>query len=212
MKTVPLFRVVCFCTFVGMCVTTSVHANTDKSITGAWVVNEEATEALQSKVRKSNPTNRGIGSATGGAVGIPAPSSGGPSGPNSTLKFPIVLECKEISFEVEDEAVKASCAIGVSREFLIGKIHGRITRFRRNVLTESYSSTSRSVKHDIRIDKKGNLVAKVKIKPKYGVSQTYVRVYSRPPEAETDPQEDEVEVEEEAEVKVEIPRTRLAPN
>ena len=208
MKTIPLLKLICFCTLVGLCAAASVPANKDKSITGTWVVNEEATDALQSKVRKSNPASRGIGSATGGVLGIPVPSGSGPSGPNSTLKFPIVLECKEISFEVEDEAVKVSCASGVSREFLIGKIHGRTTRFRRNVLTESYSSTSRSVKHDIRVDKKGNLVAKVKIKPKNGVSQTYVRVYSRPTEIE--PQEDEtetdVEAEAEAEPKVEISR------
>lgn len=193
MKSTQLIKILFVCTLVSLCATAVVHAKTDKKITGTWVVNEEETETLQSKVRKSNPTSRGLGAATGGVSGIPVPGAGGPAGPNSTLKFPIVLECKEISIEVEEEAVKASCESGVSREFLIGKIHGRTTRFRRNVLTESYSSTSRSVRHDIRVDKNGNLVAKVRIKPKYGVSQTFVRVYSRPSETESVKEEAEVE-------------------
>ena len=146
-------------------------------------MNEEATETLQNKVRKSNRASRGIGAGAATIIiGVPTPSDAGPSGPNSTLKFPIVLECEEISIEANEEKVKASCASGVSREFLIGKLHGRVTRFRRDILKESYSSTSRSVKHDIRVDKDGNLVATVKIKPKNGISQTYVRVYSRPPD------------------------------
>lgn len=193
MKPTPLIKIVFVCSLVGLCATSAIHAKTDKKITGTWEVNEEETETLQNKVRRSNPTSRGVGAPTGGGVGIPVPGSGGAAGPNATLKFPIVLECNAISIEVEEETVKASCESGVSREFLIGKIHGRTTRFRHNVLTESYSSTSRSVKHDIRVDRKGNLVAKVRIKPKYGVSQTFVRVYSRPSETET---ETETEAEE----------------
>ena len=146
-------------------------------------MNEEATKTLQNKVRRTNKRNLGDGPSIDVLVG---PSGGaGPSGPNSTLRFPIVLECEEISFQVDDEKIKASCETGVSREFLVGKLHGRITRFRSNVLTESYSSTSRSVKHDIRVDKEGNLVAKVRITPKNGDAQVYVRVYSRPPDTES---------------------------
>ncbi|MXW07225.1 MAG: hypothetical protein F4X56_07940 [Gammaproteobacteria bacterium] len=186
-------------TLLGLSFATTTFANSDKSITGTWIVNEEATETLQNKVRRSSSTNPALGSGPT-VLGIPSPGNSGPSGPNSTLKFPEVLECEEISFEVDEEAVKASCASGVTREFLIGNIHGRITRFRRNILTESYSSTSRSVKHDIRVDKDGNLVAKVRIRPKNGVSQTYVRVYSRPPATD----EEEIEVETEIDPDVDI--------
>ena len=187
--------VICLSFLTGLSIATNLYAKTDKSITGTWLVNEEATETLQNKVRKSSSMGSGLGTAASVVLGVPAPGNSGPSGPNSTLKFPVVLECQEISFEVEEESVKASCASGVTREFLLGKIHGRVTRFRRNILTESYSSTSRSVKHDIRVDKDGNLVAKVKIKPKQGVSQTYVRVYSRPSEAESETEEAETETE-----------------
>ena len=191
--------VLCLTFLIGLSITTTSYAKADKSITGTWLVNEEATETLQNKVRKSNTMGSGLGTAARVVLGVPTPGNSGPSGPNSTLKFPVVLECEEISFEVEEESVNASCASGVTREFLLGKIHGRVTRFRRNVLTESYSSTSRSVKHDIRVDKDGNLVAKVKIKPKQGISQTYVRVYSRPPETDTDAEEPEAEAETEVE-------------
>lgn len=191
--------ILCLSFLIGLSITTTSYAKTDKSITGTWLVNEEATETLQNKVRKSSSMGRGLGTAASVVLGIPSPGNSGLSGPNSTLKFPVVLECEEISFEVEEEAVKASCASGVTREFLLGKIHGRVTRFRRNVLTESYSSTSRSVQHDIRVDKDGNLVAKVKIKPKQGDSQTYVRVYSRPPETESETETEEAEVETETE-------------
>lgn len=201
MKKSLLTTFLCLSTLLGLSFTTTIYANSDKSITGTWIVNEEATETLQNKVRRSGTTNPGLGSAPM-VIGIPSPGNRGPSGPNSTLKFPEVLECEEISFEVEEEAVKASCASGVTREFLIGNIHGRITRFRRNVLTESYSSTSRSVKHDIRVDKDGNLVAKVRIRPKNGVSQTYVRVFSRPPE--TDEAEVETEVDRDVEADVDL--------
>lgn len=187
--------VICLSFLTGLSITTTLYAKTDKSITGTWLVNEEATETLQNKVRKSSSMGSGLGTAASVVLGVPTPGNSGPSGPNSTLKFPVVLECQEISFEVEEESVNASCASGVTREFLLGKIHGRVTRFRRNILTESYSSTSRSVKHDIRVDKDGNLVAKVKIKPKQGVSQTYVRVYSRPSETESETEEAEVETE-----------------
>ena len=195
MKKTLRATVLCLSLVIGLSITTTLYAKKDKSITGTWLVNEEATETLQNKVRKSSSMGRGLGTAASAVIGVPSPGNSGPAGPNSTLKFPVVLECEEISFEVEEEAVKASCASGVSREFLIGKIHGRITRFRRNVLTESYSSTSRTVKHDIRVDKDGNLVAKVKIRPKQGVSQTYVRVYSRPPETKTETEEADVGVE-----------------
>lgn len=195
MKKTLLSTLFCLSTLIGLSLTTTLYANSDKSITGTWIVNEEATDTLQNKVRRSSATNRGLGTAASVVLGVPSPGNSGPSGPNSTLKFPIVLECEEISFEVDEEAVNASCASGVTREFLLGKIHGRVTRFRRNVLTESYSSTSRSVKHDIRVDKDGNLVAKVRIKPKHGISQTYVRVYSRPPETDSQSEEDAADVD-----------------
>lgn len=195
MKKLLLRKVLCISALLGLSFTTTLYANVDKSITGTWIVNEEATETLQNRVRRSSTTGDALGTAATVVLGIPRPANSGPSGPNSTLKFPVVLECEEISFEVDEESVNASCASGVTREFLIGKIHGRVTRFRRDILTESYSSTSRSVKHDIRVDKDGNLVAKVKIKPKNGVSQTYVRVYSRPPEPESQTEEEQVEAE-----------------
>lgn len=183
MKISSVLKILFLCMFLGLFTTCFVHAKRDKAITGTWVVNEEATETLQNKVRRTNTRSMGDGPNVA-VLGVPA-GGAGPSGPNSTLKFPIVLECEEISFQVDDEKVKASCETGVSREFLVGKLHGRITRFRSNVLTESYSSTSRSVKHDIRVDKEGNLVAKVRIKPKNGIAQVYVRVYSRPLDSES---------------------------
>lgn len=180
-----LFKIVCLCSLLGLFATGLVHAKQDKAITGTWVVNEEATETLQNKVRRTSSQNRNMADGPNIVVlGVPTPNAG-PSGPNSTLKFPIVLECDEISFQVDDEIVKASCETGVTREFLVGRLHGRITRFRANVLTESYSSTSRSVKHDVRVDKDGNLVAKVRIKPKNGDAQVYVRVYSRSGDTES---------------------------
>lgn len=200
MKKTILSTLFCLSTLIGLSITATLYANSDKSITGTWIVNEEATETLQNKVRKSS-SRSGLGTAANVVLGIPAPRNSGPSGPNSTLKFPIVLECEEISFEADEKAVNASCASGVTREFLIGKIHGRITRFRRNVLTESYSSTSRSVKHQIKVEKDGNLVARVKIKPKNGVSQTYVRVYSRPPETKSETEEEAANLEVESETK-----------
>ena len=195
MKKLLLRKVLCISALLGLSFTTTLYANVDKSITGTWIVNEEATETLQNRVRRSSTTGDALGTAATVVLGIPRPANSGPSGPNSTLKFPVVLECEEISFEVDEESVNASCASGVTREFLIGKIHGRVTRFRRDILTESYSSTSRSVKHDIRVDKDGNLVAKVKITPKNGVSQTYVLDYSRPPEPESQTEEEQVEAE-----------------
>lgn len=196
-----LFTITCGCIALSLFITVSLEAKRDKSITGVWVVNESATAALQDKVRKTNTANRNIANRPGGiVVGIPAPGGVGPTGPNSTLKFPIVLECEEISIDADTKKVKASCETGVSREFLIGKLHGRTTRYRSNILYESYTSTSRSVKHDIRVDRQGNLVAKVKIKPKNGVSQTYVRVYSRPTDSDSvDPELADEEVQETSE-------------
>lgn len=165
---------------VGLMLSGSVGA-TESEVLGSWKLDPELTEELQPKRKRSKAPSGGFGGGFIGAGPVLVPLPGGTqSGPNAnamTLKFPMVLECEDLTLTQDESTVTASCLDGSTRDFFIGKKHGRKTNLKKNLLTESYSSTSRTVKHNFKINKDGNLVITVKLKPNGGQEQAYVRAF-----------------------------------
>lgn len=148
-------------------------------LTGNWILNEELTEELQPPIKKHRRAGGGIQGVLGG-INVPTPGGGGaPAAGAASLKTPVVLDCGEMKLEKSGEKVTINCSNGLQREFNVGNLHGRRTKWNKTRLTESYSSTSRSVKHQIKLDRKGNLIATVTLQPSGGVAQKYVRAFNR---------------------------------
>lgn len=156
-------------------------------LTGTWVLDEELTKELQPPIKKHRRGQGVRGFVGSGGILTPLPGGGGsPRADAAGLKTPLVLECGELTLDKSEDKVTISCVNGLKRDFNAGKLHGRNTKLRKSRLTESYRSTSRSVQHLIKLDKKGNLIATVTIQPKGGVAQKYVRAFNRKQEVSED--------------------------
>ena len=154
----------------------------ESKILGSWVLNDDLTAELKPKPRKSRSMG-GFGgvSVAAGGIGIPLPGggTGGPTAAAASLKFPTVLECEGFELSKKDDKVTLNCEDGSRRDFYIGNKHGRKTSLTSKTLRESYSSTSRTVKHAFKLDKNDNLIVTVRIKAKGGEEQIYVRAFSK---------------------------------
>lgn len=171
--------------FLFVCSVGTLQADESK-ILGSWILNDELTAELKPKPRKSRSMGGfgGVSIAAGG-IGIPLPGGvGGPAAAASSLKFPTVLDCEGFELSKEDDKVTLSCEDGSNRDFYIGKKHGRKTSLTSKTLRESYSSTSRTVKHAFKLDKNDNLIVTVRIKAKGGEEQVHVRAFSQEVEDE----------------------------
>ncbi|MXW53977.1 MAG: hypothetical protein F4Z66_08370 [Gammaproteobacteria bacterium] len=152
-------------------------------LTGTWTLDEELTKELQPPIKKNRRAGQGLRGYIGGG-GILTPLPGGGSSPASGaagLKVPLILDCSELTLEASEDKITVSCVNGMEREFNVGKVHGRTTKWKKTRLTEFYRSTSRSVRHLIKLDREGNMIATVTLQPKGGVSQKYVRAFNRKP-------------------------------
>ena len=149
-------------------------------LTGDWELDEELTKKLEPPVR----TNRDFGRGLRNAV-LPVPGGPGAQNPNAaSLKQPLVLDCVGLTLSKIDKTVEIECDNGSEREFHVGNRHGRRTTWRGKRLTESYRSTSRSVKHLFTLDRNDNMIVTVTIKPQGGVAQKHVRAFNRVTESE----------------------------
>ena len=153
----------------------------ESNLIGDWVLNEKLTEELRPPVRNPGVAG-GFGRAVLGTVGIPLPGGSNPAANSVGLRHPIMLECEQMSLTKEGDEVLIECANGTYREFQIGNEHGRRATWKSKRMTESYRSTSRTVRHDVKLEKSGNLIVTVTIKPKGGTSQKYVRAFDPKPE------------------------------
>ena len=179
-------------TCLAVLVSTSAWSES-RELTGTWTLDEELTKELQPPIKKNQRAGEGLRGFIGGG-GILTPLPGGGSSPAAGaagLKTPLVLDCSELTLEKSADKITISCANGTEREFNVGKVHGRTTKWRKSRLTEFYRSTSRSVKHLIKLDRKGNMIATVTLQPKGGVSQKYVRAFNRKQEVSEETSKDE---------------------
>lgn len=149
-------------------------------LTGTWTIDVELTEKLQPPIKKNRGVAQGLrGLVAGGGVIAPVPGGAAPAVGAAGLKTPVVLHCSELTLNKIESKITIECANGTRREFNVGNLHGRKTKWKKNRLTESYRSTSRSVRHQLKLDRKGNLIATVTIQPNRGVSQKYIRAFNR---------------------------------
>ena len=167
-------------------------------ITGSWVLNEELTEEMQPKVKGTKGVGGGFSGGFIGAGGImlpiPGTGGGGTAAAQRTLKLPIVLDCSELNLSKQSVKVNVSCNDENYREFFLDDRHGRKTKWRDRKFTESYKSTSRTVKHEFRWLRGDILKVTVSIRQRGNRSQEYVRVFDRkssePPSTEAKPVDD----------------------
>lgn len=174
--------------FVCLAILFAGTASSDTTdLTGTWVLDEELTKELQPPIKKHRRGQGVRGFVGSGGILTPLPGGGGsPRAGAPGLKTPLVLECGELTLDKSVDKVTISCVNGLKRDFNAGKLHGRFTKLRKSRLTEAYQSTSRTVRHLIKLDKKGNLIATVTIQPKGGVAQKYVRAFNRKQEVSED--------------------------
>ena len=158
-------------------------------LVGSWVLNDELTKEMQPKLKSTKGVGGGFsgGFIGAGGVMVPIPGSGGgsPVAAQRTLKMPVVLECNELKLDKQSIKVSISCSNQSYRDFFLDDRHGRKTNWRDRRFTESYKSTSRTVKHEFRILKGDLLKVTVSIKPRGNRSQDFVRVFERKIDTET---------------------------
>lgn len=152
-------------------------------LTGSWVLNQELTEEMQPKIKGTKGLGGGFSGGFIGAGGvmlpIPGTGGGGSAAAQRTLKLPIVLDCTELTLNKQSVKVNVSCNNESYREFFLDDRHGRKTNWRDKKFTESYRSTSRTVKHEFRLIKGDHLKVTVSIRQKGNRSQEHVRVFER---------------------------------
>ena len=169
-----------FITCCAILLATSLVAE-ELDLTGEWTFNDELTEELRPEPKRNRGIGNGLGNVAGGVgrVLIPGGRGSSPDANAVALKHPVILDCVEFTLTKKSNEIEISCANGSHREFFVGKRHGRNTKWKSKLLTESYSSTSRRVRHEFRLDRDDNLVVTVKVQPKGGASQKYIRAFLR---------------------------------
>lgn len=148
---------------------------------GDWILNSEQTQALTPK-QKGGGGGGGFGTPTisVGGVGIPLPGGGSAPG-GGGAQDPRVLRCDAMSVAMNGENVHFTYRGSGEETMVPGNDQGRKTRWTRSRLTQSYTTTIRSVSKTYELEADGTLIVRVKINPKGAKGATHVRVFERPP-------------------------------
>lgn len=149
---------------------------------GSWVLDSEKTHDLQPK-QSSGGGGGGFGAPTisVGGVSVPLPGGGNSGVPAGGAQDPRVLRCERMTVSMDDANVHFEFA-GVGEETMKpGNDQGRKTSWNNRRLTQTYTTTVRSVRKTYELNDDGDLVVRVKINPKGSKGATHVRVFERPP-------------------------------
>lgn len=144
---------------------------------GQWTLNAEETAKKQPRQKRARVTSQGFGTTIGGTP-IPPSQSGSPV-PKGTISKPVVLTCENLNLEKDGDEIYITCDDLPTRVFKIGNLHGRLTKWNRNRLTERYQAVSRRVSHDFRLLNKNTMLVEVRIKPMRQSAQRYILVFDR---------------------------------
>ena len=147
---------------------------------GDWVLNSERTQALTPKQKGGGGGGFGTPTISVGGVGIPLPGGSTAPGPGGA-QDPRVLRCEAMSVAMSADGVHFEYRGSGEETMKPGNDQGRKTRWTRDQLTQTYTTTVRSVTKTYQLEKDGSLVVRVKIKPKGAKGATHVRVFERPP-------------------------------
>jgi len=153
---------------------------------GNWVLNSEKTQALTPK-QKGGGGGGGFGTPTIaiGGVGIPLPGGGGEAPGGGGAQDPRVLRCDAMSVSTSGANLHFEYRGSGEETMVPGNDQGRKTRWTRNSLTQSYTTTIRTVTKTYALQDDGTLVVRVKINPKGAKGATHVRVFERPAAADS---------------------------
>jgi hypothetical protein len=150
-----------------------------EALLGDWVLNSELTHEMQPKQSAGGGGGFGAPTISVGGVGIPLP--GGASNPQGgNARDPRVLRCDAMSIAMADDNVHFTYRGSGEETMRPGNDQGRKTSWRRDRLTQKYSTNTRTVQKSYELDSDGRLIVKVKISPKGAKSATHVRVFERP--------------------------------
>ena len=153
-----------------------------KTLLGVWEFNPEETQKLQPKRARTKTTKSGFGNigVSVGGMPVPRPGRGAAAASRGTSVLPKVLSCNKLTLsEAADEILMTCPSFKGTREFRIGKHHGRTVRWRDKRLTEKYSSTSRRVTHDFQLRKSDQMHVEVVVTPKQSSRLKYLVVFDR---------------------------------
>ncbi len=146
---------------------------------GDWVLNSEKTQALTPKQKGGGGMGGFTPSISVGGVGIPLPGAGGaPAGGGA--QDPRVLRCDAMSISMSGSNVHFEYRGSGEETMVPGNDQGRKTGWTRNKLTQTYTTTVRSVSKTYQLEKDGTLIVKVKLNPKGAKGATHIRVFERP--------------------------------
>ena len=159
--------------FIGCAMCWSILA---QDLTGEWKLNVEETSKLQPKIETVGKKGKFRATGTGSILLPPQRSMLTPS---KTINPPIVLNCDRAKLEHNAQTVKLTCNEIDTRDFHIGKHHGRVAKWRKKQLTERYSSTSRNVEHRFRLLEENRMEVLVRIKPKGAKRLRHILIYDR---------------------------------
>ena len=166
---------------------TTVLAKEKPSLIGDWTLNPELTEKRRPKQEKASRARSGFGTnvvvATGGVL-MPVPTQTSPTASGPTANLPAILGCKQMAISQQASDILVTCPeLFEPRIFQIGKVHGRTVRWSNRSLSEKYSSTSRRVTHEFKLERSGLLAIEITVKPKGQKRLKYVLVFDRAPES-----------------------------
>jgi hypothetical protein len=115
-----------------------------------------------------------------GGVYVPLPGGGDAGVPAGGARDPRVLRCEAMTVSMDGANVHFIFEGSGEETMKPGNDQGRKTSWNGRRLTQSYTTTVRSVRKTYELEKDGSLVVKVKINPKGAKSATHVRVFQRP--------------------------------
>ena len=153
------------------------------SLLGDWQLNRELTEKRRAKLPKAKTSSTGFGrrlSTSVGGVMLPTPGGSGPSAGGATANLPTVLSCEEMKVTHGGPEIEVACPqLLKPRVFKIGKHHGRSVRWSKRTLRERYSSTSRRVTHEFKLEKPNRMGITITVKRGSSRKLTYLLVFDR---------------------------------
>ena len=152
---------------VSLFVATFVNAKTFKEYEGQWEINSEATEALREPYKDNSNRKRSRFRSQMSVGGIPMPRSGGQRAMSQlTAQNPMVLRSSEMAITFKEDGEIHISYIGLGEEILRkGEYRGRKTKWSAKGIKQTYKTTERRVTKIWSLNKQGQLLVEVKIKP-----------------------------------------------
>ena len=148
-------------------IASSATANTYNRYEGEWQRNSEATEALREPYKDNSNRQKSRFRPQMSVGGIPMPRSGGQRAMSQlTAQNPMVLRSSEMVITFRKDQEIQITYMGLGEEILRkGDYRGRKTKWSAKEIKQTYKTTERRVTKIWSLNKQGQLLVEVKIKP-----------------------------------------------